>query len=350
MNKHFKAGLCPFFKNQLDDEYSTLAKVVQVNRDSYIIITEEDELRAKLPGKLIGQSLKPAVGDWVLIKYNPMANFALIEKILNRKNSLGRKSAGEYSEQILGSNIDLALIIFSLNSNLNIRRLERYLAQVRDNKIKPLIVLTKSDLVSKETTEQTIAKYKEVAKTNDVIALSSLKDEGMDKLKQYLSLGKTGILIGSSGVGKSTIVNYLLGEEVQLVQGIREDDQKGRHTTVTRSLHFLDNGSLLMDTPGMRGLGLWLSSEGLDNSFTDVTSLMSQCKFSNCSHQEDVGCALNEALDNGTLDEERFQSYLKLKKEERFQAVRRSQKLMKLEKEKWAKLTQNAKEKQKYNL
>ncbi|OUR97815.1 ribosome small subunit-dependent GTPase A [Halobacteriovorax marinus] len=343
MNKHFTAALCPFFKEQLTDNNLTVALVAQVHKDSYILITADDEVRARIPGKFYEQGNIPAVGDRVLIKENPNASFVMIEKILERRNTFGRKEAGGVNEQVLGVNIDLAFIVFSLNGNLNVRRLERYLAQVRDNNIKPVIILTKSDLVDQQTVEQVLEEYQVILNSHEVIALSASQDEGLEQLEKYLTPGITAILIGSSGVGKSTLVNHLLGSDVQKIQEIRDDDDKGRHTTVTRSLHFLDNGSILLDTPGMRGFALWLSSEGLDQSFSDVLSLMKQCRFHNCSHKDDLGCAVNKALDTGELESDRYNSYLKLKNMERIQKVRRDQGLLKLERKKWAKISRDAK-------
>jgi ribosome biogenesis GTPase / thiamine phosphate phosphatase len=213
---------------------------------------------------------------------------------------------------VLAANVDVVLIVSSVNQELNLRRLERYLTLAWESGARPVLVLTKSDL--SDDVPAALAEVESVAFGAPVHAISSVTGEGLDEVRAYLRPGVTAALLGSSGVGKSTLVNTLAGEELLETREIR-DDGKGRHTTTRRELVQLPGGGLVIDTPGMREVQLWIAEEGLEEAFEDVTELFGRCRFSDCAHQSEPGCAVKEALANGTLSPERWESYLKLQRE-----------------------------------
>jgi ribosome biogenesis GTPase / thiamine phosphate phosphatase len=256
----------------------------------------------------------PAVGDWVLAEKVRSDGRTLIRKILTRKSCLVRKAAGTTEEpQVLAANVDIAFLVTSLNADLNPRRIERYVALVWDGGAQPVILLTKSDLVPDPT--PFLKEIERVAPKVDVSVLSPKTGVGLEAIHKYLTPGKTIVLLGSSGVGKSTIINKLLGREKIKTQETRESDDKGKHTTTTRSLLRMPGGGLIIDTPGMRELHLWDPEEGLQALFSEVDEIATGCRFSNCQHQTEPDCAVRAAIAKGTLARDRFESYLKLKKE-----------------------------------
>jgi ribosome biogenesis GTPase / thiamine phosphate phosphatase len=256
----------------------------------------------------------PAVGDWVLGEPVRNDSRTLIRKVLTRKSCLVRKAAGTGEEpQVLAANVDIAFLVTSLNYDLNPRRLERYLALVWDGGAVPVILLTKVDLVADPA--PLIAEIQAIAVGAQVAVISSKTGQGLDAVRALLSPGQTVVLLGSSGVGKSTLINKLLGREKQRVQEAREGDDKGRHTTTTRFLLPMPGGSLIIDTPGMRELHLWDPEEGIEKLFSEVEELGLNCRFSDCQHEGQPGCAVAAALHSGVLPRERFNSYLKLRKE-----------------------------------
>lgn len=247
-----------------------------------------------------------------------------ITETLKRRSSFSRVSSSadrnhelhKQHEQLVAANFDYVFILQSLNDNFNLRRIERYLALSWQSGAVPVIVLTKSDLIN--DVEEYIYQVESVAIGVDVYAISCKTGEGLDKLKKYFSAGKTLVFLGSSGVGKSTLVNKLMGEEVMRTGEIREEDSRGRHTTTNRQLLMLPTGAMVIDTPGMRELGMWEASEGLDKTFQDVEQFLGMCKFSDCTHTNEPGCKILEAIDNGKLSQERYDSYLKLKNESKY--------------------------------
>lgn len=268
----------------------TLGRILSQEKDLYRMITAEGEYLAKVSGKFRYQAAHPsdfpAVGDFVMAGGIGKGTQAVIHQVLPRKSVFMRKAAGsDRKEQLVATNIDIVFLCMALNQDFNVRRLERYLSIAWDSGAKPVVVLTKSDIC-----------------------------EDIEEKLPYLSAGTTAAFLGSSGVGKSTLVNRLLGEERLATGDIRNDD-KGRHTTTHRELLFLPDGGMVIDTPGMRELGMWDAKSGIDRTFSDIEELALQCRFRDCTHTVESGCAVQKALKNGTLSKERMQSYQKLKTE-----------------------------------
>ncbi|MDM7999771.1 MAG: ribosome small subunit-dependent GTPase A [Dehalococcoidia bacterium] len=299
------------------------ARVTAVNRENYLVRNEKTEVAAELTGAFrfsAGSSLDlPAVGDWVLVQYQNAGTFAIIRGLLPRKTILRRKTPGrDIDYQIIAANIDMAFIVQACDSDFNLRRLDRYLVMAREGGIQSMLLLTKSDLVSPEELEQRIAAVKQSSADCRVIVLSNKTGFGLDAVREVLEKGKTYCLIGSSGVGKSTLLNRLMGRDLLETNTVRTTDGKGRHTTARRQLIVLDQGAMVIDTPGMRELGNIGLGEGIDESFPDITELSNRCRFTNCTHTNEPGCALLAAVRNGELSEERYQSYLKLLRESEY--------------------------------
>ena len=241
-------------------------------------------------------------------------NKGLIHGILPRKTKFSRKVAGNTTEeQLVAVNIDTVFILNALNGDFNIRRLERYLTMAWESGARPVVVLSKADLC--EDIEEKLLQVENMACGVPIHIISSIKREGLQTLAQYLGQGKTIALLGSSGVGKSTLANSLMGTAAVKTQAVRETDDRGKHTTTYRELHMLPSGGLIIDTPGMRELQLWGSEEGIQEAFEDIEEIFKSCRFNNCSHEKEPGCAIQEALLEGELDESRWQSYRKLQKE-----------------------------------
>ena len=301
---HALAGLLP-------------GRVAVQHRGAYDVLTKLCELRCDVAGRLYDESASPAdlpaVGDWVAVAARPGEQSGTVQAVLPRRTKFSRKTAWQAAEeQVLASNVDVVLIVTSLNEDLNLRRLERYLTLAWESGARPVFVLTKSDLA--EDVEEAVREVESIAFGVPVVPLSSVTGEGLDALRAQLGPGVTAALLGSSGVGKSTLVNTLAGGEGRATRGIR-DDGRGRHTTTRRELIQLPDGSLVIDTPGMREIQLWVADEGLEEAFEDVTELFAHCRFSDCSHDSEPGCAVKEALADGTLSAERWESYLKLQRE-----------------------------------
>ncbi len=291
-------------------------RVAVQHRGAYDVLTAEGELRAEVPTRMVREAASaaalPAVGDWVAIEPVPDGN-APIRAVLPRTSAFSRKRAGDVTEeQVLAANVDIAFLVSSLNDDLNLRRLERYLILAWDSGASPAVLLTKADLAVDAS--GAVKDVEAVAVGVPVLAVSARTGEGMEEMRQRLGPGVTAVLLGSSGVGKSTLVNALVGEERQETNEIRSDG-KGRHTTVRRELVQLPGGGLLIDTPGIRELQLWAADEGLEETFDDVTSLFEHCRFADCNHDAEPGCAVKEALADGRLAPERWESFLKLRRE-----------------------------------
>jgi ribosome biogenesis GTPase len=259
------------------------------------------------------------VGDWTLVQYYNEGTLAIIHELLPRKSFLRRRAAGKKIDyQMIASNIDVAFVMQSCDNNFNIRRMERYLVMVNDGHIEPIILLSKSDLVSVEELETRISEIRKAHIDARIIAFSNTTDIGLQTVRQALEKGKTYCLLGSSGVGKTTLLNHLLGREEFETNPVREKDGRGRHTTTRSQLTLLDNGALLIDTPGMRELGMIDVGASIDESFSDIHELAVTCRFKDCTHTVETGCAILKAVENAELEEERYRSYLKLMKESEF--------------------------------
>lgn len=294
-----------------------IGRIVCREKGLYRVVNETGEQVAEISGrfryKTVDQSDFPTVGDFVLTNIGSAHEHAVIYSVLPRKSVFVRKAAGtNVREQLIAANIDTVFICMSLNADFNIRRLERYLSTVWDGGAVPVTVLTKSDLC--QNTEPFLGAVRDVAFGSDIVVVSA-KDENVNKkLLPYIGYGKTVAFAGSSGVGKSTLINALLGEERLRTNGLRNDD-KGRHTTTKRELFLLDCGGSVIDTPGIRELGMWASEDGIEKTFSDIDSFASMCRFNNCTHTSEPGCAVLKAISEGVLDEKRLLSYRKLKNE-----------------------------------
>lgn len=300
-------------------EYAALtpARVILQEKELYRIVSDFGEQAAVVSGKFRYEvntvSDYPAVGDFVMVEHAGEDGSAVIHAVLPRRSVFTRRAAGTANrEQVVAANVDTVFICMSLNNDFNIRRLERYLSVAWDSGAAPVIVLTKADLCEELDTK--LSEVRSVSFGADVAVTSSLAECGIDALKPYLKPGKTASFIGSSGVGKSTLINRLLGSDVIATGGLRNDD-KGRHTTTHRELILLEGGALVVDTPGMRELGMWGADEGIDTAFADIEALSLRCKYKNCTHTSEPGCALRAAIEDGTLSEERYRSYAKLSAE-----------------------------------
>lgn len=318
-------GFSTYFEEQLTafKEESKLANCVPArvtleHKHSYRVLAEEGEWLATVAGHFAYTSQAredyPAVGDWVLVEKMAGEEKAIIHKLFNRKSVFSRKVAGqEIKEQIVASNVDIVLLVMSLNADFNIRRLERYLVAAWDSGAKPVIVLTKADLC--EDITSMVREVELVAFGVDIFVTSARSGEGIEAIQTLFTEGVTGALLGSSGAGKSTLMNALSGEELMKVSGIREDDAKGRHTTTHRELIVLPSGGCLIDTPGMRELQLWDQSESLSSSFRDIEEFAAACRYRDCTHHMEPHCAVQQAISDGALEQSRLQSYFKLQKE-----------------------------------
>lgn len=302
------------------------ARIITTYRDRYEIVSDKGKGFARLKkGSFYDNpnAIYPTIGDFVMIEWNSMGDSQIIET-LKRDSSFSRASSSAdrnhemhtQHEQLVAANFDYVFIMQSLNDNFNIRRIERYLTLAWKSGSIPVIVLTKCDLV--DDVESYISEIESVAIGVDVYAISCKAKIGLEKLQKYFKKGNTLVFLGSSGVGKSTLVNTLIGEDVMKTSEIREDDSKGRHTTTNRQLLMLPTGAMVIDTPGMRELGMWNCDDGIDKTFQDVEKYFGTCKFSDCTHTSEPGCKVLEAIKNGELSEERYNAYMKLKNEARY--------------------------------
>ncbi|MBD2508594.1 ribosome small subunit-dependent GTPase A [Nostoc muscorum FACHB-395] len=310
-------------------------------KNTYTLYSEEGELSAEVAGKLRHRASQPqdfpAVGDWVVISVRESERQATINEILPRKSKFSRKTVGSKTEeQIVAANIDTVFLVSGLDGDFNPRRVERYLILAWESGANPVLVLNKADLCN--SLEEYLAQVEAVALGVPIVVLSATNHQGLDGLKPYLQTGQTVALLGSSGVGKSTITNQLQGTSVQMVQPVRRGDDRGRHTTTHRELILLSTGGLIIDTPGMREIQIWASDEGLQETFTDIETLAQKCHFRNCQHNNEPGCVVQKALAEGELDYSRFLSYQKLQKELDYLTRKQDQRMQLAEKERWKKI------------
>jgi ribosome biogenesis GTPase len=322
MAKLSDLGFDRWFEAHADDirhEDQGIARVSAVDRNSYVIRNEHREIPAELAGKFYFHVESPVelpcVGDWVTVQYHNDDAEAIIHGVFPRRSFLRRKRAGtEVDYQMIAANIDIAFIVQSCHFDFNLARLNRYLVMAADGHVEPIVILAKTDLISHDELQQKLAAIRQAGITTRVIALSNITGSGFDELRQVLMPGRTYCLLGSSGVGKTTLINHLIGRDdldTKAVSGTGE----GTHTTARRQLIVLDRGVMFIDTPGMRELGLLGAHEGVNKGFEDIIELSSACRYADCSHTRESGCAVLAAVANGELSEERYLSYLKLRKE-----------------------------------
>ncbi len=295
----------------------TSARVVAEDRGSYLVIGAGGEQRAAVSGRFRFDADEdpaafPAVGDWVVVE-GGMTGETVIHALLPRRSALIRQAAGrKTAAQVVGANLDVVFVVASLNGDLNPRRLERYVAVAWESGAAPVVLLSKADLGA--DIAGALLAVEGIAAGAEILVVSSFDGRGVEDVRARIGPGRTAAFVGSSGVGKSTLLNRLAGADVAAVREIREDDARGRHTTTRRQLHVLPSGSLVLDTPGMRELALW-DGDGLDRTFGDLDELVARCRFGNCQHHGEPGCAIAEALADGSLDRDRHASWQKLQRE-----------------------------------
>ncbi|MGZ5243610.1 MAG: ribosome small subunit-dependent GTPase A [Bacteroidia bacterium] len=296
-----------------------IGRVISEHKERYIVKTEKGEFEAEITGNLRFSSNSredfPAVGDWVAITIHD-SDFSIIHSILPRFSVIARQDVGKFGEiQIIATNIDYAFLVQAADRDFNINRLERYLAICNSSKASPIIVLTKIDLIDEQQTFDILEKIKARIHNVPIIAISNESQEGYDKIKAIIKKGKTYCMLGSSGVGKSTLLNNLSGRSVMRTDTISESTNKGKHVTSHRELIILENGGILIDNPGMREVGIADSASGLDITFEKIVRLAQNCKFKDCTHTNEVGCAVIEAVAEGEIDRASYENYLKLERE-----------------------------------
>jgi ribosome biogenesis GTPase len=297
-----------------------IARVVAVHKDSYTISDGATDVLAELVGKIIFNATSPvdypAVGDWVLANFYDENTFAIIHEILPRKSLLKRKTPGKKVDfQLIAANIDVAFIVQSLNENFNLRRLERYLVMANESNIQPIVLLSKCDLIAPEDIANRIGDIQKVMPNLQVIPFSNENESGLDSVREAMQKGLTYCLIGSSGVGKTTLLNNFIGESIYKTKTVSKKESKGRHATTHRQLTKLDSGSMIVDTPGMRELGIFSVDTGIEETFSEIMALAEKCQFNDCTHFGEKGCAVLDAVEKGQLSAERYQNYMKMTKE-----------------------------------
>lgn len=321
-----KLGFDDWFQHQFkakESEQFSVARVLQVNKNSYLIGNGKDEINAELTGKFLFGSESdidlPTVGDWVVIQYFDDNSMGIIHDVLPRKSVLKRKSIRKsIGFQLLAANIDFAMIVQGADFDFNLNRLERYLIMIHESNIDPILLISKCDLVTDKQLSEITKSIKNSKHNIEYILFSNVTGMGMETIKKMLLPYKTYCLLGSSGVGKTTLLNNLLGEEFLKVNPVREKDKRGRHTTTHRNLILLDNESIFIDTPGLRELANFDVEKGLEETFEEFYELATDCRFSDCSHTHEKECAVLNAVENGTILKERYDNFIKLQKETRF--------------------------------
>lgn len=341
-------GFDSFFEQQLYErnlDRFKIARIVHEEKNLFRIQCSNSESRwAELSGRFyhgVQSALDlPAVGDWIAYLPMPGTDRALIHHVFTRKTCLYRTAVGGATEeQILGANVDRAFVMTSLNHDLNPKRLERYFVLCLDSGVEPVLVLTKRDLMGEVEYAVTVKELTDLFPAIRIAGISITSGCGLSELESFMIPGKTIALLGSSGVGKSSLTNHLMANEVLATQSVRAGDDKGRHTTSGRHLFLLPQGGLMMDTPGMRELQLFQSQNGLSEVFEDIERLIIRCKFSNCAHQSEPDCAVRAALEDETLAKNRWTNYQKLQREQAFQARKLDKIAQSSEKERWKKIS-----------
>lgn len=314
-NKSVQASVAPEILEQYD-----FARVVAAHKESYTISNGESDIFAELVGKLMFSASSPtdypAVGDWVLVNFYDENTFAIIHEVVSRKSLLKRKTPGKKVDfQLIAANIDVAFIVQSLNENFNLRRLERYLVMVNESNIQPIVLLSKSDLLASEDIANKINDIQIVMPDLQVIPFSNENESDLDSVREIMQPGLTYCLLGSSGVGKTTLINNLIGQSTYRTETVSKKESKGRHVTTHRQLTKLDCGAMVVDTPGMRELGVFSVDTGIEETFSEIMALAEKCQFNDCTHVKEKGCTVLDAIDKGLLSMDRYYNYMKMSKE-----------------------------------
>jgi ribosome biogenesis GTPase len=305
-----------------------VGRIAIENRDNYLVLNGGNEFFGEVTGKLMfnakSASDLPKVGDWVVVSLFESENKAIIHEVLPRMTKFSRKIAGaKTEEQILATNIDHIFIVQSCDNDFSLRRLERQLVMVHEGGAQPIVVLNKVDLC--DNYEEYVSQVEVIVHDVEIVAVSAKSNFGMDRLKSCLEEGRTFAFIGSSGVGKTSLINKIIGKDIFKINEVREKDAKGRHTTTRRELIVIPDGGLLIDTPGLREFQLWEADEGLEEVYSEIVDLSVNCHFSDCTHTQESGCAVIEAVTNGMLSNDRYESYLKLSRELAYLKIKQEQ-------------------------
>jgi len=305
----------------MENENKKIARVTTEYKGAYKVKNENGEFLARVTGKhMFNASARedfPAVGDFVLIDELPEGQ-AVIREILPRKTIIKRKFIGKSGAQIIATNIDVAFIVESVGRDFNLNRFERYFAIARDGGIKPAIIINKIDLIADDELKDKLDLVRNRFPNIDIIKTSAVKNEALDELKKYLEKDKTYCFLGSSGVGKSSLINSLLGKDLIKTEEISSYSERGKHITTSRQMYFLGNGGIVIDNPGMREVGMADVAEGIDSFFNEISELSKNCKYNNCTHVHEKNCAVLKALEDGKIDREQYQNYINLKKESEY--------------------------------
>jgi len=324
-----KLGFGKWFQNNVDplDLHSfNIARVMAVHKDSYTINNGENDIFAELVGKMVFSAASPidypATGDWVFATLYDENTFSIIHSVLPRKSLLKRKTPGKRIDfQLIAANIDVAFIVQSLDTNFNLRRLERYVVMSKESNIRPIVLLSKSDLLDTEKIANRVTEIHKIMPFLHVQPFSNENASGLKNVMDLLAPRQTYCLLGSSGVGKTTLLNNLIGESIFTTKTVRKKDSKGRHATTYRQLIKLDCEAMLIDTPGMRELGNFSVETGIDETFKEITELSEQCQFNDCTHVNEKGCAVLKAVEDGQVAEKRYGNYIKMKKESSYYEI-----------------------------
>jgi len=312
-NKHEE-----FIIEQKLDEFE-IGRVIAEHKERYIVKTTKGEFDAEITGNMrfTAKSREdfPAVGDWVAL-ITDESDFAIIYKILPRFSIIKRQAVGQYGEiQIIATNIDYAFLVQAVDRDFNINRLERYITICNSSKVSPIIILSKTDLLNEQQVSEILENIKDRIKNVPIIAISNETQDGYDSIKTTIEKGKTYCMLGSSGVGKSTLINNLSGKTIMRTDTISRSTNKGRHVTSHRELIILENGGILVDNPGMREVGIADSTSGLEITFNMIVSLSQKCKFNDCTHTNEIGCSVLEAVEKGEIDKASYENYMKMERE-----------------------------------
>jgi ribosome biogenesis GTPase / thiamine phosphate phosphatase len=351
-------GWGPFFQQQLNRCNAPEimpARVTEEMKGAYRVLSETGPLLASVRGRLLHQASAsdelPASGDWVLVERLPGESRGIIARLLDRRTKLSRTRPSpsprsqRTEEQVLAANVDAVFVVGALNRDYNPRRIERYLAVTWESGARPVVVLNKADL--RDDVTHLIGETEAIAPGVPVLATSTLTGDGIEAMRAQIAPGETAVFVGSSGVGKSSLLNCLLGDSTQVVRDIRADG-KGRHTTTSRQLFLIPGGGVVIDTPGLRELTVWDAEAGLDRAFADVDAFAQECAFRDCRHAGEPGCAVRHAINEGDLPEERFASYRKLERELQFMARRQDKALEITERKRWKQIHKQNRERMKF--